>query len=49
MTVRERMLALRLLEKQEANREYTDKIGVRVTMSRKSQVEELDQRRVDYA
>ena len=35
MTVRERMLALRLLEKQEKNPEYARKLGVQVKGSKK--------------
>lgn len=35
MTVRERMLALRLLEKQEKNPEYARKLGVQVKVSKK--------------
>jgi hypothetical protein len=32
MTVRERILAIRLLEKQEQNPEYAEGIGIQVTM-----------------
>ena len=35
MTARERILALRLLEKQERNPEYAKRIGVRVVMVKK--------------
>ena len=35
MTVRERILALRLMEKQERCPEYARRIGVRVTMVKK--------------
>lgn len=35
MTVRERILAIKLLEKQERNPEYTKKIGVQVSMKKK--------------
>ncbi|MBQ8815548.1 MAG: hypothetical protein IJZ85_13745 [Lachnospiraceae bacterium] len=35
MTARERMLALRLLEKQEKNPEYAKKLGVQVKVNKK--------------
>ena len=35
MTARERILALRLLEKQERNPEYAKRIGIRVVMVKK--------------
>lgn len=35
MTVRERILALRLLEKQERNPEYAKRIGIQVSMVKK--------------
>lgn len=35
MTVRERILALRLLEKQECNPEYAKRIGIQVSMVKK--------------
>ena len=35
MTVRERILALRLLEKQEHNPEYARRIGIQVNMMKK--------------
>lgn len=35
MTVRERILALRLLEKQERNPEYAKRIGIQVSIVKK--------------
>lgn len=35
MTARERILAIRLLEKQERNPEYTKQIGIQVSMTKK--------------
>lgn len=35
MTVRQRILALRLLEKQERNPEYAKRIGIQVSMVKK--------------
>ena len=35
MTVRERILALRLLEKQEQNPDYAQRIGIQVNMMKK--------------
>ena len=35
MTARERILAIRLLEKQEHNPEYTKRIGIQVSMVKK--------------
>ena len=35
MTVRERILALRLLEKQEQNPEYAKRIGIQVNVMKK--------------
>lgn len=34
MTARERILAIRLLEKQEKNPEYTQRIGIQVAMKK---------------
>lgn len=36
MTVRERILALRLLEKQERNPEYAKQIGIQVSIVKKN-------------
>ena len=36
MTTRERILALRLLEKQERNPEYARRIGIQVSMEKKN-------------
>ena len=35
MTARERILAIKLLEKQERNPEYAERIGIRVSMVKK--------------
>lgn len=35
MTVRERILAIKLLEKQEKNPEYAKQIGIQVSMEKK--------------
>lgn len=35
MTARERILAIKILEKQEKNPEYAQRIGVQVTMKKK--------------
>lgn len=35
MTVRERILAIKLLEKQERNPEYAKRIGIQVNMEKK--------------
>jgi len=36
MTVRERIIAIRLIEKQEKNSEYMKKIGVRISIAGKA-------------
>ena len=40
MTVRERILAIRLLEKQERNPEYTSKVGIQVDMVQRDRSQE---------
>ena len=40
MSVRERILALRLLEKQEKNPEYVEQLGVRVSLKEKEECED---------
>lgn len=42
MTVRERILALRLLEKGAKQPEYTQKIGIRVTLKPKDRQKTLE-------
>ena len=42
MTVRERLLALKLLEKQEQHPEYAQRIGIWVTLHRKDPEERKD-------
>ena len=46
MTARERILALRLLEKQEANNDYANRVGVCVTVIRKPHRETLEQKEI---
>ena len=40
MTARERILAIRLLEKQEKNPEYANQIGIRIDIVKKDQTTE---------
>ena len=40
MSVRERILALRLLEKQEKNPEYVEQLGVNVRLKEKEECED---------
>ena len=42
MTVRERLLALKLLEKQEKHPEYAQRIGIWVTLHGKDPEERMD-------
>jgi len=46
MTVRERILALKLLEKQEKNPEYVKQIGVHVSVKENNKKQSLEQRYV---
>lgn len=38
MTAKERIILLRMLEKQEKNQKYLDKIGVQIKLTRKSEM-----------
>lgn len=49
MSTKERILALRLLEKQETNGEYTGKLGIHVAVTKKLPDNKIDQRRYDNA
>ncbi len=42
MTARERILAIRLLEKQEKNTEYANRIGIQVNMIKKDPKQKED-------
>lgn len=45
MTARERILAIRLLEKQERNPEYAKQIGIQVSMTKKD-LKEVEEKNV---